>query len=130
MVRIAAICLALIIGAWFALGWVQARDEGQAAALLSATSSPSATQAARIRSLLGSAATLNPDRTVDLSRAQLASDLHDHSASIGILERVTRSEPQNALAWTQLGFSAGAAGEVALARQAATQVARLVPPVR
>lgn len=129
VVRIGLVGLALVVGAWFALGWVQARDAGRADALLSATSSPSAGRAAEIRSLLSSAGTLNPDRTVDLSRARLALDHHDYATAIRILEGVTRAEPQNALAWVQLGFTAGAAGQISRAQHAARQVGRLVPPV-
>jgi hypothetical protein len=125
--RVAAVGLALVAGAWFVLGWVQARDAGRAAALLSATSSPTAARAAEIRSLLSSAGTLNPDRAVDLLRARLAFDRHDDPAAIKITEGVTRSEPQNAVAWGQLGLIAGAAGRIGLAQQAGHHVAALVP---
>jgi hypothetical protein len=129
VLRIAVVCLAVVIGAWFVLGWVQARDTGRADALLSATSSPRAAEAAQIGSLLSSAGTLNPDRTVDLLRARLALYRHDYARAIRILEGVTRSEPQNVLAWAQLGFTEGAAGMIALARRAGKHVVQLAPPI-
>jgi Flp pilus assembly protein TadD len=125
--RLIPVTAALIVSAWFGLGWVQARDTGQADALLSSTSSPSAAQAGRIRSLLSSAATLNPDRTVDLLRARLDLNRRDYAPAIALLEAVTRSEPENVFAWSQLGYTAGTAGRLQLAARAAHHVAVLDP---
>lgn len=125
--RLIPVIAALFVGAWFGLGWVQARDSGRADALLSANSSPSPSQAGRIRSLLSSAGTLNPDRTIDLLRARLALDSHDYSTAIRLLQAVTRAEPENVFAWSQLGFTAGTAGQLRLAGRAAHHVALLDP---
>lgn len=127
MARIGLVGLALLIGAWFALGWVQARDTGRADALLLASSSPSRAQAAQIRSLLASAGSLNPDRTVDLLRARLAVDENNYPAAVRILEAVTRSEPENVFAWSQLGYTAGAVRQFSVAEAAARHVAQLDP---
>jgi lipopolysaccharide biosynthesis regulator YciM len=129
VLRIGLAGLALVLCAWFALGWVQARDAGRADALLSASSSLSQARAAQIRSLLSSAGTLNPDRTVDLLRARLAQQQHRYGAAVRILESVTRAEPQNVLAWSQLGFTAGGAGHIYLSEHAAQEVGRLVPRI-
>ena len=120
---------ALLIAAWFVLGWVQARDAGRADALLSASSSHSSTQAAEIRSLLNSAQTLNPDRTIDLFRARLDLHQHEYANAIRILAGVTHSEPLDVFAWSQLGFTAGAARQFPVAERALRHVKQLVPPI-
>lgn len=122
--------LALIVSAWFGLGWVQARDGGRADALVLSSNHLTAAQAARARSWLSTAGTLNPDRQVDLDRAHLAFDLRDYPTAIRILQAVTRSEPQNVFAWSQLLYTAGAARQFRVADVAARQVARLVPKIR
>ena len=122
--------VALAVSAWFALGWVQARDTGRADALVSGSTRLSAARATQARSLLDSAGTLNPDRTVDLVRAHLAFDQHHYETAIRILESVTRSEPQNVFAWSQLGYTAGAGGRLSVARLAGRHVAQLVPKIR
>ncbi len=129
-VRLILVIGSLIVAAWFGLGWVQARDSGRADALLSSASSPSPTRAAEIRSLLSSAGTLNPDRTIDLFRARLELDRHNYRAAIRLLEAVTRSEPENVFAWSQLGYTAGTAGQLRVAALAARHVAELDPRPR
>lgn len=130
LLRIGLASVALIVSAWFGLGWVQARDGGRADALVLSSNRLTPAQAARARSWLGSAGTLNPDRQVDLDRAHLAFDVRDYPAAIRILEAVTRAEPQNVLAWVQLGLTAGAAGQIAVASVAGKHVAELVPKIR
>jgi predicted Zn-dependent protease len=129
-VRIGLAVAALAVSAWFGLSWVQARDTGTADAIAFGSSKLSAPRAARVRSLVDSAATLNPDRTVDLIRAQLALDVHDAPGAIRILEAVTQAEPQNAIAWEQLAYTEGAAGHLRLAEQAGHRLSQLVPKVR
>jgi Flp pilus assembly protein TadD len=96
---------AAIVAAWFVLGWVQARDAGRAQALIS--SQPLSRQSARqASSLLDSAAELNPDRNIDILRAQLADERHNSALAVRIMEGVTRAEPMNIEAWRELGVVA------------------------
>lgn len=105
IVRWAMFTGAAIVAAWFALGWVQARDLGRAEALVSASSlSPS--QAREAASLLNTAGDLNPDRTVDITRAELATRQHDPARAVTIAEQVTRAEPENLEAWRELSIAA------------------------
>lgn len=98
---------AAIVAAWFAVGWVQAHDLGRAEALVSA-SRLSPGQARDAASLLNTAADLNPDRTVDITRAQLAAQQHDPARAVTILQAVTRAEPENLDAWRELSITAAA----------------------
>lgn len=112
--RLAPALAAVAVAAWFGLGWVQARDTQRAATLVSAANlSPAQAQAAT--SLLSSAGTLNPDRAVDLLRAQLASDQHHNRQALAILRSVTRAEPLNFEAWKAFVDAAALAGRRHLA---------------
>jgi hypothetical protein len=128
--RIGLAAAALIVSAWFGLGWVQARGTSRAEALVLSSNHLSPGQAARARSWLGSATALNPDRQVNLDRAHLAFDVHDYGSAIRILQGVTGSEPENVFAWSQLLYTAGAANQLGVADVAAKHVAQLVPKIR
>jgi hypothetical protein len=121
--------LALLVSAWFALAWVQARDTARADALLSGSGQLSPAALTRARSLLDSAGTLNPDRTVDLLRARLAADQHHYAAAVRILESITRSEPQNVLAWEQLAVIAGLTHNLHLVHVSGEHISQLVPRI-
>lgn len=112
-------CLAVgsvVVAAWFGLGWIQARDAGRAQTLVTA-SKLSPAEARQARSLLRSAGTLNPDRFVDILRAKLASDQGLHERAVSILQSVTRAEPSNLEAWSELVLATAAAGHTARAEQ-------------
>ncbi len=128
--RAGLLVLALVAIAWFALAVRQAQDTNGATALLSAPAPLSAQQAQRARSLLSSAGTLNPDLTVDLLRGQLALDQHHSAAAERILESVTRREPLNFLAWTQLAFAAARRGDRRTLVVAARHLSALFPKVK
>ncbi len=96
---------AAIVAAWFALSWTQARDLGRAQALISGTRlSPG--QAKQASALLGTAGDLNPDRTVEITRAQLAEKQHRPRLAVRILEHVVQAEPLNLTAWRELSIAA------------------------
>jgi predicted Zn-dependent protease len=128
--RAGVLALALVAAAWFALAVRQAQDTNRASVLLGAAAPLSAQQAQRARSLLSSAGTLNPDLTVDLLRGQLAFDQHHGAAAERILESVTRREPLNLQAWTQLAFAAARSGDRATLVRAARHVSALFPKVK
>ena len=123
--RAAAAALAVIVCAWFALGFVQARDTGRATSLITAADTVSAHDAARARSLLSSAGTLNPDQTVDILRGVLQLRTQQYAAAERTLLAVTRREPMNIDAWVQLAFAAGRNGNRALTVQAADKIRTL-----
>jgi hypothetical protein len=94
--------LALLASAWFALGAHQAHDLARAQAIVSGAATLSSAQADRAASLLRAAKTLNPDREVDVVRAQVAVEAGHLRAARRILLGVTREEPRNVEAWLWL----------------------------
>ncbi|HZU60405.1 MAG TPA: hypothetical protein VE983_05535 [Solirubrobacteraceae bacterium] len=107
MARSLGVMLALLICAWFGLGVHQAQDISRATSIIEASAPPDPVQARQASALLSAADVLNPDRTVDLLRAELAIDEgHDVTARL-ILGRVTREEPQNVNAWALVARASG-----------------------
>jgi Flp pilus assembly protein TadD len=121
--------LAVAVGAWFVLGWFQARDTQRASTLL-AGSSLSPAQVQQTESLLDSAGRLNPDLTVDILRGKLAADRNENAQAVRILRSVTSREPLNLTAWVQLAFIAERAGDKTIAGAAFAQARELLPPVK
>lgn len=128
IVRVLAGLGAALICAWFALGIRQANDLSQATAIVSATSRPSPDRAQRAASLLHSAGSLNPDRMVDIVRAQLDIAEGRLRSARSTLLRVVAAEPENVVAWTTLARAAVRAPR--LFYVAAIHVRELAPPVR
>jgi predicted Zn-dependent protease len=124
--RLLVSVLAVVLMAWFVLGARQARELDQATAIAQA-SSVSAAQARHADQLLGSAATLNPDREVDLTRAAVALDRNDIKQVRTIIERVTRAEPENIVAWDLLVQASQ--GDRRLLARAYLMLTRLQPPL-
>jgi len=120
MGRIAVISVAIVLCAWFALGATEAHNLSQATAIVQNAGALTAGQAAHVRSLLSSAATLNPDRTVDLLRGIVAQDRGQRRRAIGIFAQVTRDEPMNLDAWVYLAQAAP--GDKALVHRAVVQI--------
>ena len=121
-----AVLLALIACAWFALGFRQARDTDRASTIVSAAAlTPN--QTAQAASLLRAAATLNPDREVDMLRGRLALRVNDRVRAVQTFEQVSREEPMNIEPWVWLTRSATSAKIFASALAA---IGRLAPHVR
>jgi predicted Zn-dependent protease len=129
-VQLGLVLLALLVSAWFGLGWYQASRAGRADALIARGSSLSAGQAHRAAALLDSAGTLNPDRAVTISRARLAADEGHFRLAVRLLRSVTQEEPENLTAWVQLVFVAAKAGDHKLAALGGREVSTLIPKVR
>jgi|SRR5579884_207077 len=127
MARVAVVVAALVVSAWFGLGWWQARQTGRAAALVAGAATLTPAQAWAARADLDAAATLNPDLTVDVLRGELAAGRHDLARAIAILRSVTAREPLNLSAWAQLGFAAARAGDRRLLAVAGRHIASLIP---
>jgi Tetratricopeptide repeat len=126
-VRVALVAVALLAAGWFAIGMRQARDVDHANAIVSGSGQPSAAQARRASSLLSAAAFLNPDRQVDVLRAQLEREQGDLRGARKILKRVVSTEPENLLAWVWLARSS--IGDLKDFYAAAYRIRQLLPPV-
>ena len=126
MLRLLVAVFAVFACAWFALGLRQARDVDHATTLLSAGAHIGGRDAAQAASLLHDAHVLNPDRQVDVLRAQLADERGDRQAAERILRKVVAAEPMNAQAWVVLARSATDGQTLRLAFR---RLAALVPPV-
>jgi predicted Zn-dependent protease len=122
--------VALLVSAWFGLGFYQAQQTGKASALIGGGNRLSARQAQQARSTLDSAGTLNPDRAVDVLRGQLATDQRDYASAIRILSAVTAREPLNLTAWAELGVAAAKAGNRGVLVIAGRHIAQLIPRVK
>jgi hypothetical protein len=128
--RLAVLALALVTCAWFGLGAVQTRDQTRATTLIDRPGTPPAALTARILSLLGSAATLNPDRDIDVLRAQAQTRAGRSTAALATAESVVRAEPQNVDGWVVLGFAAQRIDPAiaSLARERELELVPRVPP--
>jgi predicted Zn-dependent protease len=93
--------------AWFALGARQAIDTSRGSAIVSSSSTLSSAEAHRALSLLHNAGTLNPDRNVDILRAQAFLASGNTQAAIRVLTTVTREEPQNVEGWLWMAHAVG-----------------------
>jgi predicted Zn-dependent protease len=112
--------------AWFVLSGVQAVNTNRAAEVVSG-SSISRAHARQARRWLATAATLNPDQTVNILRGELAYAEGRDARALDILTSVTRAEPQNLEAWLALAHRAG--HQPNLFRAALHRIAQLLPPV-
>jgi predicted Zn-dependent protease len=102
IVRVTLAVLALVVCAWFGLGALQQIDTSRATQVLTSAGPLTAAQAHRAHSMLTTAAVLNPDRTVDLLRGELAFEQGHPLAAVRIIEGVTAAEPDNIEAWLAL----------------------------
>jgi hypothetical protein len=101
-VRITALIAAILACAWFVIGELQAVDTSRAGALVAGNRPVSAATAAHARSLLRSAAFLNPDTSVRLLDATVDLARGDATGARRIIVPVLREEPMNLDAWVAL----------------------------
>jgi hypothetical protein len=94
--------IAIVVACWFGLSVRQAHNTDVAEQILSNNSTLSASQTRHVGALLRSAATVNPDRSVDLLRGELAASEGNRVRASQIFAGVTRSEPLNIDAWYEL----------------------------
>lgn len=127
-VRVGLVALALTVCAWFALGARQAHYQNRATALIDRAGTPAPAQTAEILKLLDDAGTLNPDRNVDLLRAQAYTRGGDQAAAERIGESVVRAEPQNIDGWVVLRVAARVR-DPNVSRLAQARIDELAPPV-
>ena len=119
--RIAAAAVALVVGAFFALGIVQSHNLSAAQSVVDNARNVTPALAARARSDLDTAATLNPDRTVAMTRGQLDLRIGDIAAARVVFNHLVAAEPKNVAAWLGLSESLYGTSQlvVALAKLAA-----------
>lgn len=128
LARIGVLALALVAAAWFAIGVRQARDTSRAASIVSGGAHISASEAHRASDLLSAAAFLNPNRQIDVLRAQVALSRGNEPAARAILKRVVRAEPQYLDAWIWLARAS--LKDLRDFYFAAYRIKLLVPPVK
>ena len=99
---VAGIVIAIVLCVWF--GWLlrQSVATDRATAALQSGRKVTSADARRIRGQLHTAGQLNPDTMITVLRAELASDLGDRHAAVGLLLTVVHKEPDNASAWQDL----------------------------
>src|SRR3954447_8489554 len=124
--RLGIAALAVAACAWFVLGVIQADNQSHATALVNSAGSPSRAQTADIEHSLDRAATLNPDRNIDLLRAQAEVRAGQSAKALARMKRVVAAEPRNVDAWIVFGFAARAQHS-ALAAIANAQILKLAP---
>jgi hypothetical protein len=123
--------IAVVASGWYVIGIRQAHDTSQASAIVSGGAPLNARQAAHASSLLDAAKFLNPDRQVDVLRAQLDRDQGNLRGARAILEHVVAREPDNAVAWVWLARSSAGAPRVFIrALLQLERIVRLPPPSR
>src|SRR5690348_8547698 len=94
--RVLIVCAGVVVCAWFVVGIRQAHNISRVTSIvegLNGQNRLTAAQAADAISLLNAAATLNPDRTVDVLRARVALLRGDRARAKRILLGVVASEP-------------------------------------
>jgi predicted Zn-dependent protease len=106
LARVALLGVATIACAWFALGAFQVHSLNRANALLPQNANVSPPQARAIADQLDRAGTLNPDRAVDVLRAELYIHAGNRPAAESLVKRVLRDEPDNIDAWFLLQIAA------------------------
>jgi hypothetical protein len=133
--RLALFVLALVVCGWFLLGARAAHDQARVAALvqrsgsLSQHGSLTPAQVSRALRLLDHAATLSPDRGLDLLRAQVFLRTGDASRPVRILRGIVASEPSNIDAWVLLrSFLPPNDKEALIAKAHLRELAPPVPP--
>jgi predicted Zn-dependent protease len=125
--RIGLAVAALLVSAWFGLGIFQSRAVSQARSA-AAGSRLTAAQGRHADRLLHDAATLNPDRAVDVLRAQVALARGDAARSRQILNGVVRREPQDLDAW--IALARASANDFHQRQIALLHILKLAPPVK
>lgn len=128
LVRALGLLMAAIVCGWFAVSIRQAHDTSRASDIITTGSSPlPPAQVQRSQSLLHAAAQLNPDRAVELLRAQLAVRQRRLAQARAIALDVARAEPQNTNAW--LAYGNASSNDRRGFLLALRRLHQLVPPV-
>lgn len=125
--RLPVAVAALIVGGWFAFTVVETHELARATAIVSRPTPLTPAQRNHAASLLHDAGRLNPDRSVDIVRAQLALRAGRDAAARRIIRGVVSAEPHNLEAWYWLARASGDRPE--LFSLALLKIRQLEPPV-
>lgn len=128
LARIGLAAAALLVAAWFALGVYQSRAISEGTSVAARHGPVTAAEARHANILLHDAATLNPDRAVDVLRAQVALARGDAAHARQILNDVVRREPQDLNAWIALANASTA--DVRQRQIALLHILKLAPPAK
>lgn len=128
LARVGLLALALVACTWYAIAVRQSRDQAAAEAIVQGNVTPTPAVTRHALSLLDAAGTLNPDRAIDLLRAQALVRAGRAPAALRLMKSVVAAEPDNVDAWIVYGFAAGS-GDPAVVQLARAKRAELVPPV-
>jgi predicted Zn-dependent protease len=126
--RVGTAALGLLAAAWFALGVYQSHAVSQARSIAAGPGRLTDTQAGHADHLLGDAGTLNPDRAVDVLRAQVALARGDAAHSRRILSGVVAGEPQDLDAW--IALARASASDFRQRQIALLRILKLAPPAK
>lgn len=128
LARVGLVVLALAVCAWYAIGVRQSRDQAAAEGIVQGNVTPTPSVTRHALDLLDSAGTLNPDRAIDLLRAQALVRAGEAPQALRLMKSVVAAEPDNVDAWIVYGFAAGSR-DPAAARLARAKRLELAPPV-
>jgi predicted Zn-dependent protease len=128
LVRVGLLALAVLAVAWYIVGEVQLHAQTQAATLIPDRTKMPPSQLTRVLHLLDRAATLNPDRAIDVLRGEAYVHSDQSHAAEGLMKRVVREEPLNINAWILLWIAASPT-DPATAHSALAKQHELAPPV-
>jgi hypothetical protein len=104
---IVCLAVAVVVCAWFALGARQAIETSRASSIANHGIHATAAQEHTVASLVRAARFLNPDKEPDILLGQTQIEHGDFARGRRVLLAVTRSEPQNVLAWVWVAHSGG-----------------------
>jgi predicted Zn-dependent protease len=124
--RVGTGLLGLVVAAWFALGVYQSHAVSQARSIAAGSGRLAAAQARHADQLLHDAAALNPDRAIDVLRAQVALAGGNATRSRRILSGVVAGEPQDLDAW--IALARASSGAVRQRQIALLHIIELAPP--
>jgi hypothetical protein len=113
---------ALAVCAWFAIGVRQVNDTRSATRILAAGKRG---QLVRATGLISVASLLNPDRTLDLLRVQVALGEGRSVQARRLAHRLVQAEPMNVAAWLWYGRTAN--GDAGVFLTALAQARKLDP---
>lgn len=104
LARLLPAVAALAVCAWFGLGIHQVNDTQDATNLIAADHPAELPHAAH---LISAASVLNPDRTLDLLKVELALEQGRTAQARRTAQRLVAAEPMNVSAWLWYGRASG-----------------------
>jgi hypothetical protein len=129
-IRLLLVAVAVAVCGWFILGVRAAHDQQRVAALVQRSGPVTSAEASGALRSLDHAGTLNPDRELDILRAQVLLRVGDYAREARILKDIVASEPRNLDAWVVLAFVPPPNPYAPIARARGMELAPPVPSPR